>query len=269
MLTLEEIEARKARRMLLFASSRACAPAIAERLARDRTDLVQLVLLEAGSGLSPRRTDEQKLADLVLGSDWRRGPSVRKWPESLECVRVSSALDPALLASTSRIEWFFDSGAAIEPLPGSADYACAVNVALGALYGIPWSCFDDRGRARPSPFSGPFGSCIVDALARELERRRRFTEDVRLEGLVLYPDCCEPALWSGQGGGISAGSLDLPLDVIWRLRRLEMFVDEMPVETAWPEEANAVAEAEKEICAALVRSALNTKVSLEWAFPPK
>ena len=109
MMTLEEIEARKARTVLVFASSADCAPAIAERIAQANASVDELAFAMTAAGASNALARKPGLHELVLGPDWMKHASVSKWPRNVHEVTGISELRSELLVSASEILWLYDA----------------------------------------------------------------------------------------------------------------------------------------------------------------
>jgi hypothetical protein len=257
---LMRIEKERRRSCAVFACSLRCADAIRQFIA-DHSDLrLHLALLEGGTEESPRRKAEPTLGALTLG------PGLRRWsgvPGNVRSFCPSSGIDPAFLLSTARVVWFHDLSEPIPPKTATAAWACAVNAALAARFGLPVSVYDATGRPVAMPLTGRLADAMNNDLFQWEKRRRAFTDQVCGEGLRFDPDICEPALWSRRGGAIDVGALSLPQELIWRIRRLEMWFDEGEPGQAVDEALwNAIA-AEGRACVADLKATLGAHVKID------
>lgn len=261
---LMRIEKERQHSCAVFASSPRCADAIRQFIADHSDRRLHLALLEAGTNASPRRKAEPTLGALTLG------PGLSRWSgvfSNVRSFRPSSGIDPAFLVSTARIVWFHDLSDPIPPEATTATWACAVNVALAARFGLPVSVYDATGRPVATPLTGRFADAINDDLFQWEAHRRAFTDQICQEGLAFDPDTCEPAFWSRRGGGISAGSLALPQDLTWRIRRLEKWFDEGDPGVGVDEALWDAIVAEGWACIADLKAALGAHVEIEMKLP--
>lgn len=220
---LGEMEQDRLRTAVVFASSMACAETLLAFLRSDHGLELHLALLQEGTGLSPLRTAQPTLYDLVRKAEI---------PEALS-LRVSLSVDPALLLSASRLIWFRDLAEPLPPEPGSGLCSCALNIGLGMEYGLSVGCFDARGRSFWPPFE-PMLATMVDCDLKDWRAHRRaFTDRIRADGLVLAYDYDGTLLWGAQGGGIEAGSLDLPPALTRRVQQMEYWMNFQPLGEAW------------------------------------
>lgn len=261
---LKRIEKERQRSCAVFASSSRCADAIRQFIA-DHTDRqLHLALLENRTEISPRRTVGSTLGTLVLGSGLRHWAGI---PGHVRSYRPSSDIDPAFLLSTARVVWFYDPAEPTPPKAETAAWACAANVALAGRLGLPVLVYDADGRPLAMPVTGPFADMINGDLLQWEADRLAFTDRICQEGLGFDPDTCEPALWSCRGGAISAGSLALPQDLTWRIRRLEIWFDEGDPGVGFDEATWDAIVAEGWACINDLKAALGANVKIEMRLP--
>lgn len=261
--TLDDLEADKLRTAIVLGSSTASAGAIRDFIDGDHGWLLHLALL--------RHHDPDEREDAVT---CETGPALAELihkqvrdplPPNTIGMTSLSEVDPAMLLSVSRIVWFVEDAEQAPPAKWSGSYWCAMNVALGVSYGLPLSCRDARGEPVASPLTGLAGKLVRAELANWRRRRRRLTNRKRREGILFKPDWCEPALWGAYAGAIDAGALDLPLELIWRVRRLEMWLDAimdaLPTPFGeWPSEIGEAYDAEERACLDDLRRVIDTEV---------
>ncbi len=245
---LERLERKKARSVALFASSPICADGIRAFIAREQGLDLHLVLPDDGPALFPSTRQRHLLAGMVINEN--------DWPANVKCLYLSNRIDLGLVVSVARLIWFVDGATPCAPIRQSGSAACMLNVVLGRSYGVPLICFDPAGMEIRSPLHGALADFVTDELRHWQSARRALTDKITTEGLVLSPYPGEPALWSVRGGGIDAGALDLPPGLIWRIRRLEFWMEGEDPNRQWSAEEEKAFSAEIHGCAAALRHEL-------------
>ncbi|WP_417790251.1 hypothetical protein [Terasakiella pusilla] len=262
MSTIELLETEKKRSIAVFVSSNNCIEACRDFISKNKDKQIYLAALKNGTSYSPRKEDAHSLRVEEI-ADYRDEKN-----DHVYNIIYSRGVDPALLASVKSVYWFFDEQEEHSYPVDSAGYSCCLNVALAQGIGLPVTVFNEKGEEITSPLNGE----MHDDVTRELRVWKEYhtlqrTKAIR-KGIRLAPDWCEPALWSSSGGGMEAGCFELPIELIWRIRRLEKWVDlkshvDINGSDSWTDEGYDLLATEIEQCAKALEDELQIKIPYE------
>jgi len=251
---IDDIEAEKGRSVAVFATGLECRDALHAFVDEQQDARLHLFLPEGARGLGPTQNKAETLGYAVIDE--------RNWPQNVACLYLAAKIDPALLSSVSKMVWYTDANAPAPAEGDAGDRACLLNVALGLRYGLPLECLDRKGLPIPCPILGQTAGFVDRELATWQETTKALTAKLRTNGMVIHPASHEPALWAVGGSCIDAGHIDMSLGLIWRIRRLELWMDSHRSWSEWePDEAYAVAAETKE-CAAALRREIGAAVTV-------
>ena len=206
---LQRLDEEKARSIALFVSDAACVGAVRAFIANEPRANFHLVILEDGvqSGLVDSLTMANRPANARRAS-------------------MATRIDSSILASVARLVWFIDESGPIPPSPRSGRHWCRLNVALGLRYGLTLECYDAGGNRIASPFDGE-DSARLDAELRQWHSDgKALAARFKHNGLVLSPYPLEPMIWTVPGYGVDSCSLAISPNLTWRIRRLELWMDD-------------------------------------------
>lgn len=258
--TLADIESHRQRAVALFCGdTAACLAGVQEYLNTAEPGSVAAILPDRfipedeGEEERQRRHHDGPNAVARGALVW---PILEGWerPRAFPYFSDDHDTNPALLIFVSRVVWFYH---AVTPPPADrryGDFCCAVNIALALRMGIPCEFRDEHGAVTESPLVGAFGQMIEAALDEWIVWRRDRTERLCREGMRFAPDCCEPALWTHDCGALDLGDIEMPLDLMWRLQRLENWYGFLLPYLEWPEEEWLALRAERQACLAAARA---------------
>lgn len=200
------------RHPVLLASSKYCAPAIAELVTAPGTTECRMGLILGPSGLHGIPIDKA-LSVLVRHAILDSGRNAQVLDEFND---VYSDLE--VLCWATRLIWFFDEEHDATPAaePGTPANKCAFLACLGERLGLPVEARGRDGSTIPLPLTGDVGTAIHRQADEWQQDRKEFT--AALDGFKLIAQGWRVVLETPDGEFFNGMYLDLSLDAIRRLR---------------------------------------------------
>lgn len=257
--TIDEIEQDKASAIGVYASSTASVRAVRALIKANPQSTLFLAMLDDGPPLGDPARQRPDLADRIIKAvPWREC----EWPENLQELARDKDVDRAFLASVSSLIWFVDT-AAVPPPVGSGAYYCMLSVLLGEQIGLPITFRNAHGRTIASPLTDDMRRFAQQHLDKREAERMAHTAIFQSEGLWFAPGFAEPALWSSDGCAVYAGMVSISIELAWRIRRVERWINSYIPWCTIPDSVWDLIDQEEEACKAGLRDELGQDVIRE------
>ncbi|MDA7948376.1 MAG: hypothetical protein MPJ78_12985 [Hyphomicrobiaceae bacterium] len=258
---LNEYDERKQRSVALFASSVACSDAVRNHITENKDQTFDLVIVDEDPRLRPDGPGLPRLIEELFGPDCFHAENIGNLPANVGDINLSDQVEPTVLISISEMVWFRYWAEPITPDPGDGSWIFGTYITLGSqLFGLPFKCYDEEGAQIDSPLQDIFADSMKEEFADWQTSRREYTEELKSERLKLVPDCDLNLLVTENGTSVEIGSIDLPLDLMWRLRRLEKWIHSHSPWGKWTDDDKALCDTEGKACAESLSQKLGVEV---------
>ncbi len=263
--TLDDYDERKKRAVALFASSVACANAVRKHIDENQNQKFDLVLVDEDPDSRPDGPGLSEIVTEMFGPDCFYAENIGKLPANVGDINLSDEVEPTILISVSKMVWFRHWAEPVIPDPGDGSWIFATYATIGSKeFGLPLECYDEEGTPTPSPIGDTFAELMQEEFSVWEKSRREFTDRLKSDGVTLVPDTEGSLILTKRGTSISVGSIDLPLDLMWRLRRYEKWIQSHSPWDEWTDEEDAFCDKEGKACAKLLGQQLGVDVKYRF-----